>query len=315
MTSIPTADLATALRGRFEDDVCAILLGFAEASAALREALAVAPLSGMLGGTGDVNVQGETTQKLDEHANQIFREALSLPGVARLISEEDEEPIELGDGTYTCCFDPLDGSSNIGFASVGSILGVYRDVRPDAFTSAAGVTGRQLVAAAFTVYGLPTMLIVASKSQVMSFAFEPAGGEWRLASERVTVPAASYTSINWTYNGRWASHVLRAVDGASDGLRGRYSGSMVEDILRVLLAGGVFMYPEDSGSPHGKLRMLYEVNPIGFIMEAAQGAASNGAQAVLDVVVTSPHQRAPFVAGAADAVARYEAAYRAGRVD
>ena len=315
MTATPAADLATALRGRFEDDVCAILVRFAEASASLRAALAVAPLSGMLGSTGDVNVQGETTQKLDEHANEIFRSALSLPCVGRLISEEEDEPIELGDGSYTCCFDPLDGSSNIGFASVGSVLGVYRDVASDAFASGVGVTGRQLVAAAFTVYGLPTMLIVSSRTEVTSFAFDPDRAEWRLASERLTVPKASYTSINWTYRGRWASHVLHAVDGASDGLRGRYSGSMVEDILRVLLAGGVFMYPEDASSPNGKLRMLYEVNPIGFVMEAANGAASDGTQPVLDVVVTSPHQRGPFVTGAADAVALYEAGYRAGRAD
>ena len=315
MTATPAADLATAIRGRFEDDVCSILVRFAEASTSLRAALAIAPLSGMLGSTGDVNVQGETTQKLDERANEIFRRALSLPCVTRLISEEDDEPIELGDGPYTCCFDPLDGSSNIGFASVGSVLGVYRDVAPDAFTSGQGVTGRQLVAAAFTVYGLPTMLIVASKTEVTSFAFDPAGGDWRVASERLTVPAASYTSINWTYHNRWPSHVLQAVDSASDGLRGRYSGSMVEDILRVLLAGGVFMYPEDASSPNGKLRMLYEVNPIGFVMEAANGAASDGTQPVLDVVVTSPHQRGPFVTGAADAVALYEAGYRAGRAD
>jgi len=315
MTSTSTpADLHASLRGRFPDEVCEILVRFAEASATLRDALAVAPLDGMLGKTGDVNVQGESTQKLDERANVIFREALALPTVARLISEEEDAPIELGNGPYTCCFDPLDGSSNIGFASVGSVLGVYEGVPSDPF-SGDGIRGRQLVAAAFTVYGIPTMLIVASKTEVVSFAFDPSDCVWRLAAEKIAVPAASYTSINWTYHGRWADHVVQAVEGASDGLRGRYSGSMVEDILRVLMAGGVFMYPEDSSSPNGKLRMLYEVNPIGFIMEAAGGAASTGALPVLDVPVTSPHQRCPFVAGAADVVQRYEAAYAAGRPD
>ncbi len=315
MTPTPAADLATSLRGRFDADVCEILVRFAEASATLRDALAVAPLSGMLGASGDVNVQGESTQKLDDRANEIFREALALPTVARMVSEEDDEPIEVGDGRYTVCFDPLDGSSNIGFASVGSVLGVYEGVQAGAFATPDGVTGRQLVAAAFTVYGLPSMLIVASRSEVTSFAFDPGPGAWLLAGERLTIPSAAYTSINWTYHDRWPTHVQDAVAGASDGLRGRYSGSMVEDILRVLLAGGVFMYPEDSSSPHGKLRMLYEVNPIGFVMEAAGGAASTGTQSVLDVVVTSPHQRAPFIAGAADAVARYEAAVGAGRRD
>lgn len=314
MTSSAAADLPTALGGRFHPEVCVILERFAEASAALRDALAIAPLSGMLGQTGEVNVQGESTQKLDARANEIFRDALSLPGVARLVSEEEDEPVELGDGPYTCCFDPLDGSSNIGFASVGSILGVYEGVPVGAFAGE-GVTGRQLVAAAFTVYGIPTMLVVASKEEVTSFAFDPGDRLWRVAGERLAVPKASYTSINWTYHGRWAEHVVQAVEGASDGLRGRYSGSMVEDILRVLLAGGVFMYPEDSSSPHGKLRMLYEVCPIGFIMEAAGGGASNGGEPVLDVVVTEPHQRCPFVAGDAEAVRRYEAAYAAGRPD
>lgn len=314
MTPTP-ADLATSLRGRFDADVCEILARFAEASASLRDALAIAPLSGMLGASGDVNVQGESTQKLDDRANVIFREALTLPTVARIVSEEDDEPIEVGDGAYTVCFDPLDGSSNIGFASVGSVLGVYEGVEPGALTSSTGVTGRQLVAAAFTVYGLPSMLIVASRSEVISFAFDPVACAWLLAGERLTIPAAAYTSINWSYHDRWPANVQDAVAAASDGLRGRYSGSMVEDMLRVLLAGGVFMYPEDSSSPNGKLRMLYEVNPMSLVMEAAGGAASTGAQSVLDVAVTSPHQRAPFVAGAKDAVARYEAAYAAGRRD
>ncbi|MCA9847747.1 MAG: fructose-1,6-bisphosphatase [Dehalococcoidia bacterium] len=308
MTSSPAADLASVLAGRFEREVCDILARFADASAELRDALATAPLSNLLGATGDVNVQGESTQKLDDRANEIFKAALSLSSVARLISEEEDEPIEVGDGRYTLGFDPLDGSSNIGFASVGSVLGVYDGVARNSF-DAGGMTGRSLVAAAFTVYGLPTMLIVASREQVSSFAFDPSDRSWRVAAERITVPKATYTSINWTYHSRWSPSVVGGVEAASDGLRGRYSGSMVEDILRVLLAGGVFMYPEDSSSPNGKLRMLYEVCPIGFVMEAAGGAASTGTQPVLDVAVTSPHQRSPFVAGATDAVGRYIAGY------
>ncbi|MCK9493995.1 MAG: fructose-1,6-bisphosphatase [Dehalococcoidia bacterium] len=307
-------DLAGFLAGRVSTDVCAILVRFAEASATLRDALAVAPLSGMLGKTGDTNVQGESTAKLDERANDIFCDALRLPSVARIISEEEAEVVEVGDGPYTLAFDPLDGSSNIGYSSVGSILGIYEGILGDAFTGGA-VTGRLLVASAFTVYGLPTMLVVAAGGEVASFAFEPDERAWLLAAERLSVPEAAYTSINWTYHDRWPAHVQQAVQAASDGLRGRYSGSMVEDILRVLLAGGVFMYPEDSSSPQGKLRMLYEVGPIGFVMETAGGGASDGAGSVLDVPITAPHQRGPFIAGSAEAVARYEAAYAEGRPD
>src|SRR5690606_7397542 len=104
------------------------------------------------------------------------------------------------------------------------------------------------------------------------------------------------------YRPRWPEHVAAAVDAASDGLGGRYSGSMVEDVLRVILAGGVFLYPEDTTAPTGKLRMLYEVAPIGFIMRAAGGDAIEGRRSVLEVPITTPHQRGPMIAGSADAI-------------
>lgn len=306
------AALSSHLAGRVPPEVAEILLGFATAATRVRGAIDAAPLTGELGLTGVTNVQNETTAKLDDVANEIFKEALSLPGVARLISEEEPDPVELGEGAYTLCFDPLDGSSNIGVSSVGSVLGVYTDVAAGtgAGAFAAPVTGRQQVAAAFVVYGLPAVLVIATEGGVDGFVCDPADGTWRLAFPAIEVPAPVYTSINWTYRSRWPANVSEAVDAASEGLRGRYSGSMVEDVWRVLMCGGIFLYPEDSSSPDGKLRMLYEICPIGMIMEAAGGRASNGAQDVLDVPVTSAHQRGPLAAGAADAVWRYEAAYR-----
>lgn len=301
-------DLASVLRERFPDAVGVILQRFAEASASLRDLLAVAPLRDLLGATGEVNVQDEATAKLDDRANALFLEALRLPDVAQLISEEEPEPIQLGPGTYTCCFDPLDGSSNIGVASVGSVIGVYSGM-PDASAPGFEVTGRQLVAAAFTVYGLPTMLILAGPGRADGFAFDPEDRSWRLVSPGLQTPAPKYASVNWMYRERWPAPVLAGVDGASWGLRGRYSGSMVEDILRVLMAGGVFLYPEDSTAPRGKLRMLYEVCPISFIMEAAGGDASDGARPILDVPITQPHQRGPLITGGREAVRRYREAY------
>lgn len=301
-------DLASVLRERFPAPVSTILQRFAEASASLRDLLAVAPLRDLLGATGETNVHHEATAKLDERANSIFMDALRLPEVARLISEEEPEPAELGDGAYTCCFDPLDGSSNIGVASVGSILGVYSN-ESGGFHPEFNVTGRGLVAAAFTVYGLPTMLIVASNERVDGFAFDPEDRSWRLVSPGIRMPQAQYASINWMYRDRWPARVARGVDLASDGLRGRYSGSMVEDILRVLMSGGVFLYPEDESVPAGKLRMLYEICPIAFILQAAGGEAMNGMQSVLDVPITSPHQRGPMIAGDREAVLRYRNGY------
>ncbi len=311
MTRPRHEELREFLAGRVPEPLAEILTAFAGAGTTLRDALATAPLRDLLGATGETNVQDEATARLDVLANETFREALRLPGVARLISEEEPEPLELGAGPYTCCFDPLDGSSNIGVASVGSVIGVYEGwaAAPAAGTPA---TGRSLVASAFIVYGLPTVLVLAVPGRADGFAFDPADGTWRLAFPSIGAPAAKYASINWMYRERWSERVARAVDAASTGLRGRYSGSMVEDVLRVLLSGGVFLYPEDTSSPAGKLRMLYEINPIGFIMEAAGGAASDGTRAVLDVPVTQPHQRGPLVAGAADAVARYVAACTTG---
>ncbi|MCK9486821.1 MAG: fructose-bisphosphatase class I [Dehalococcoidia bacterium] len=290
-------------------EVAVALLRFAEAAVQVRDALATAPLDGTLGKTGATNVQQEDTAKLDHLANDIFHGLLaSAPGVARLISEEDHDPVEVGDGPYTLCFDPLDGSSNIGVASVGSVLGIYEGA-PAPPSEASPMSGRQLVASAFVVYGLPTVLVVATREAAAGFAFDPADRTWRLAFPGIRIPEAQYASVNWTNRGRWPARVTAGVDAASAHLGGRYSGSMVEDVLRVLLSGGVFMYPEDAKSPAGKLRMLYEVCPIGLVMVAAGGAAMDGARSVLDVPVTAPHQRSPFVAGEAAAVERYREAY------
>ena len=311
MAEPPLPELSAFLAEHFSADLAGIVEAFARASATLRDSIESAPILGLLGATGETNVQDEATAKLDDIANRIFRDALSLPQVARLISEEEPEPIELGDGAYTCCFDPLDGSSNIGVSSVGSVLGVYTDVASGSLDVSA-ITGRQMAAAAFVVHGLPTVLVLATADRADGFTYDRSDRTWRLTFPTIRIPDAAYTSVNWTYRPRWTDRVASGVDNASEGLRGRYSGSMVEDVLRVLLAGGVFMYPEDSASPAGKLRMLYEICPIGLVMEAAGGAASDGMRDVLDVPVTSPHQRGPFIAGARDAVGRYVSAYAAG---
>ncbi|MQC18208.1 MAG: hypothetical protein DWG80_03920, partial [Chloroflexi bacterium] len=160
-TTAAQVELSSYLDGRVSGDLARILAQFAAASTRLRDELALAPLSGMLGATGETNVQQEATAKLDDRGNEIMREALSVPGVGLLVSEEEPDPVVIGDGPYTCCYDPLDGSSNIGFAAVGSILGVYTGLTADAFNGGQA-TGRQLEAAAFTVYGLPSVLVLAA---------------------------------------------------------------------------------------------------------------------------------------------------------
>lgn len=308
MAQTPFPDLNSYLLEHFPDELVGIIKAFAQASATLRDSIESAPILGLLGQTGETNIQDEETAKLDDIANRIFIDALSLPQVAQLISEEEPDPLALGDGTYICCFDPLDGSSNIGVSSVGSILGVYTDSKMGSPIEWP-ITGKQMVTAAFVVYGLPTILVLATSDRANGFTYNRANQQWNLTFPDIHIPNAAYTSINWTYRSRWTNQVVRGVDNASEGLRGRYSGSMVEDVLRVLLSGGIFMYPQDTASPAGKLRMLYEVCPIGMVIEAAGGAASDGIHDVLDVPITSPHQRGPFIAGERDAVERYVSAY------
>ena len=280
-----------------------------------------AGLAGMLGETGEMNVQGEFVQKLDVYANETFKRALEHPGVcAAILSEEDEDvtltPERFHSGRYIFCMDPLDGSSNIDVnATIGTIFGIFRRQTPEG-TSASEIDilqpGTEMVAAGYIVYGAGTVLMLAVDGQVNGFTLDPMVGEFFLSHPdiRLTERATTY-SVNEAYAYRWEHklrHHIETIKRSADGWRARYIGSLVADFHRNLIKGGVFLYPATQSNPEGKLRLLYEAFPLAYIAEAAGGKASNGRSRILEVEPKALHARTPLFIGNRQNVDEIEAA-------
>ena len=271
-----------------------------------------AGLAGVLGSLGVVNAQGEVQQKLDVYANEALIHCLSLrDSIGIIASEENEEPITLRHDSpaakYAIVFDPLDGSSNIDVAvTIGTTFAIFR--RPDGDKAGDPLEwvlqpGRKQVAAGYVVYGSSTVLVYSAGNGVHGFTLDPAVGSYILTHEDIRIPSrGQYYSINESYCDRWPELYVRYLSRLKSGETGRryssrFVGSMVADFHRTLLRGGVFIYPPNTDNPQGKLRLLYEANPVAFLAEQAGGAASDGRQAVLDVQPRDVHQRTPLVVG------------------
>ncbi len=269
-----------------------------------------AGLINILGVHGAENSSGETVQKLDMYANDKLIECLSNSGeCCGIASEENEDfvplpTIESKNAKYVVLFDPLDGSSNIDVnVSVGTIFSIYRRVSSedspctlDDFLQ----KGVEQVAAGYVIYGTSTILVYTTGNGVNGFTLDPSIGEFCLSHRNIQVPkTGQYYSINQGYYSKFDLEMRRYVDNCSDeNLRLRYIGTMVADIHRILFQGGIFLYPSTRKYPDGKLRLLYECNPMSFIMEQAGGKSINtNLQRILDVKPTDLHQRASIVIG------------------
>jgi fructose-1,6-bisphosphatase I len=285
-----------------------------------------AGLIDIYGSTGHTNVQGEVQQKMDALAHREFVLALRRGGECCLIgSEEHAEAIPLStsagaDGEYIVLLDPLDGSSNIDVAvSVGTIFSVYR--LPDDYAKdppemdAALQPGTEQVAAGYVVYGSSTMLVYTTGNGVNGFTLDPSIGEFLLSHPDLKTPTqGKIFSINAGYYHSFEEGLRRYLDWLQEHdpetnrpVKTRYIGSFVSDFHRNLLKGGIYMYPATKGSPEGKLRLMYEANPMGFIAEQAGGRASDGRTRILEKTPEKLHQRTPLFIGSADMVARAEA--------
>ena len=271
-----------------------------------------AGLAGILGSFGQTNVQGEVQQKLDVYANEALIHCLSLrDSIGIIASEENEEPLVLRhdspDAKYAIVFDPLDGSSNIDVAvTIGTTFAIFR--RPDGERAGDPLEwvlqpGRKQVAAGYVVYGSSTVLVYSAGNGVHGFTLDPLVGSYILTHENIRIPERGhYYSINESYCDRWPEVYVRYLARLKSGDTGRryssrFVGSMVADFHRTLLRGGVFIYPPNTEHPGGKLRLLYEANPVAFLAEQAGGAASDGHQPILDVQPRDIHQRTPLVVG------------------
>lgn len=279
-----------------------------------------AGLAGMLGATGEVNVQGEFVQKLDAYANEAIKRALEHPGVCCMIaSEEDEEPFYIPEpfvsGSYVFCMDPLDGSSNIDVnATIGTIFAVFRR-KSEAGTRAnlddVLRPGADIVAAGYVIYGSGTVLVLSTGEDVHGFTLDPNVGEFFLSHPNIKLaPRCQTFSVNEGYAADFSDGLREYLEGLKAGgnYRARYIGSLVADFHRNLIQGGVFLYPPTGKNPNGKLRVLFEAFPLAFIVEAAGGSATNGKDRLLDITPKSLHERTPLVIGNPDDVAEATAA-------
>jgi len=271
-----------------------------------------AGLAGVLGVTGEVNVQGETVQKLDIFANRTLIHVLEAGGqVCLMASEEVDDPIPIPTqfprGKYVLMFDPLDGSSNIDVnISIGTIFSVHKRLTDgDPGLADCLQPGYKQVAAGYVIYGPSTMFVYTTGEQVHGFTLDPSVGEFFLSHPNLRIPErASIYSCNEGNQAKWDPRVrarvehLKTPDTPSGRpYSSRYVGTLVSDFHRTLLKGGVFAYPADNKNPNGKLRLLYEASPLAFVAHAAGGAASTGTQPVLEVVPTELHQRVPLYIG------------------
>lgn len=300
---------------RFPDatgELSGILYDLALASKMIANKVRLAGLVDILGAEGTENVQGEAQQKLDVIADNIIIKALDHGGrLCAMASEEQEQlitiPSQFKRGKYLLLFDPLDGSSNIDVnVPVGTIFSVLKKVSPgeDGVLADALQPGHKQVAAGYVIYGSSTMLVYSTGHGVHGFTLDPSIGEFLLSHPDMKIPEhGRYLSVNDAYEQIWPENVralmrrYRGLDGKRKAMNVRYVGSLVADFHRNLLGGGLFAYPANEKSPEGKLRLLYECNPLAFICEQAGGAATNGTQRILDVQPTGLHQRTPYYVG------------------
>jgi fructose-1,6-bisphosphatase I len=270
-----------------------------------------AGLAEILGENQTANVQGEVQQKLDVYANNVLIRSLSTrPSIGVLASEENEHPIALSHPSetakYAVIFDPLDGSSNIDVnVSVGTTFSIFRRPEHGGEDPTAWLLqpGSRQIAAGYVLYGSSTMMVYSAGNGVHGFTLDPAIGAFILSHENIRMPKqGKYYSVNEAYRDNFPQPYLTFLERMRLGELGRpyasrYIGSMVSDVHRTLLRGGVFMYPPTRDFSQGKLRLLYEANPVAFLVEQAGGQATSGSRRILDIVPESIHQRTPLVVG------------------
>jgi fructose-1,6-bisphosphatase I len=274
-----------------------------------------AGLVDILGLTGEVNVQGETVQKLDAFANEHFIEALTIGGKVCVIgSEENEDVIPVDNAQsrharYVVLMDPLDGSSNIDVnVAVGTILSVYERVSEEGHPGGMAdclQMGRKQIAAGYVIYGSSTMIVYTTGHGVNGFTLDPSIGEFLLSHPNMKVPDKcniySLNEGNYRKFEPGIKEYLRHIKGKYDPTvrpySSRYIGSLVADFHRNLLRGGVFIYPAFIDDPKGKLRLMYEANPMAFLIEQAGGIATDGVRRILDIEPETLHQRTPLYIG------------------
>lgn len=294
-----------------------VLLVTTQTCIEISSALKKGSLAGILGMAGNENVQGEEQKKLDVISNNMLKSSLlASPAVRAIASEEEDDIVPANtDGEYLIAFDPLDGSSNIDINSmVGTIFSIYRQTGSAPATEQDFlIPGKEQVAAGYVLYGPSTMLVFSTGNGVTMFTLDVDKGEFLLTRDNVRVSEDTQEfAINMSNQRFWAEHMQRYVTdlvAGKDGPRGknfnmRWVAAMVGDVHRILCRGGIFIYPWDKKDPNkaGKLRLMYEANPMAMLLEQAGGKAFTHKQRILDIEPEGIHQRVAVVLGAANEV-------------
>jgi len=277
-----------------------------------------AGLVNLLGKTDRMNISGDVVKKLDEFADETVFKAMDHVGnLCVMASEENEDLLHIPEhypkGKYVLLYDPLDGSGNIDAnITVGTIFSILRRVTQSGPGTLQDVLqpGYKQVAAGYALFSSSMMFVYSTGRGVHGFTLDPSVGEFLLSHENIRIPkrGAIYAVNEGNYN-RWEPNMRRYIEYLKSESKeegrpysGRYIGSLVADVHRTLLYGGIYCYPGDSKNPNGKLRLMYENNPLGFIVEQSGGAASDGRKRILDIIPDSLHQRSPLFIGSEEDV-------------
>jgi fructose-1,6-bisphosphatase I len=303
-------------------DFTALLTSLTLAAKIISREVNKAGLVKIIGDTGEINVHGESVQKLDEFAQQTICRAMGHNGhLCAMASEESENIIPIPGakrGKYVLMFDPLDGSSNIDVnASIGTIFSIHRRITnhsPDGRLEDCLQRGSDQIAAGYFIYGSSTMMVYTTGHGVFGFTLDPSLGEFLMSHENIRIPSrGKIYSINEGNMHAWDEGTRRYVEYVKEDRKDRnhpysmrYIGSLVADFHRNLLKGGIFLYP----GPKGKLRLLYEAAPLAMVVEQAGGAASTGVERILDIQPSSLHQKVPLIIGSRDDVKEYIQFYK-----
>lgn len=271
-----------------------------------------AGLKDRLGATNEKNIHGEQVQRMDARANELFVDAFQDSGIVQIVvSEEMDEPFAVaaaeGSGKYAVFFDPLDGSSNIDVnASLGSIFSIHRVDPSGNFLK----PGCEQVAGGYLLYGAGTLLVYTCGEGVHQFTLDPVVGEFFLSASNVQIPARGKTySVNQGNQPKWSENYRKITDYFQDDDKetgrpyaSRYTGCLVADVHRILLKGGLYLYPGEVQKPEGKLRLMYEAAPLSFIVEQAGGIGSTGVERISTIHPKTPHQCVPLIIGSREDV-------------
>lgn len=301
---------------KINDSLTQVILTLANTSKAISLAVRHGALAGVLGATEQENVQGETQKKLDVITNDMLKDALKADGNVRgLASEEEDYVVEVSEqGQYLVCFDPLDGSSNIDINSlVGTIFSILPAETGPLTEQSFLQKGRNQVAAGYVLYGPSTMMALTTGNGTAFYTLDPETNEFLLTDASVNItPDTAEFAINMSNQGFWeapmqtyiADLLLGKIGPREQSFNMRWIAAMVGDVHRVLCRGGIFTYPSDNKDPNKpyKLRLMYEANPMAFLVEQAGGKASTGYETILDISPTDIHQRVAVILGSRNEV-------------